>query len=151
MQREYPSSPIPSVGVVVLKDDAILLVLRGQEPSRGKWSIPGGVMELGETVRDAARREVMEECGLEIEVGQVIAVRDAVVRDDEGRVRFHYVLVDVVARWLGGELAAGSDVDDARWVSGGDLATYDLTKGLLPVLRTVLKGRAALDFPPQTG
>ncbi len=148
MRREYPSSPIPSVGVVVLKDNSILLVLRGQEPSRGKWSIPGGVMELGETVRDAARREVMEECALEIEVGQVIAVRDAVVRDDEGRVRFHYLLVDVVARWLSGELAAGSDVDDARWASEEDLATYDLTKGLLPVLRTVLKGRAALDFPP---
>lgn len=151
MRREYPSGPIPSVGVVVLKDNSILLVLRGREPSRGKWSIPGGVMELGETVRDAARREVMEECALEIEVGEVIAVRDAIVHDDEGRIRFHYVLVDVVARWLGGELAAGSDIDDARWASEGDLATFDLTTGLLPVLRTVLKGRAALDFPPQTG
>jgi ADP-ribose pyrophosphatase len=139
------------VGVVVLKGSRVLLVLRGREPSRGKWSIPGGVIELGETISDAARREVMEECGLEIEVGDVIAVRDAIVNDVEGRIRFHYVLVDVVARWAGGELAAGSDIDDARWASEEELSTFDLTDGLLPVLTTVLGGHAALDFPPQTG
>jgi ADP-ribose pyrophosphatase len=108
-------------------------------------------MELGETISDAARREIMEECGLGIEVGEVIEVRDAIVRDAEGRVRFHYVLVDVLARWVGGELSVGSDIDDARWASDAELAGFDLTEGLLPVLRNALRGRGALDLTPQTG
>jgi 8-oxo-dGTP diphosphatase len=148
MHREYPSGPIPSVGAVVCDGDRVLLVLRGQEPSRGKWSIPGGVVELGETVQEAAQREVMEECGLEVEVGQVIAVKDAIVRDEADRIRFHYVLVDVAARCVGGELRPGSDISDARWVRKGDLTDYDLTDGLLPVLRLGLAQSGSLDLSP---
>jgi 8-oxo-dGTP diphosphatase len=148
MHREYPSGPIPSVGAVVCDGDRVLLVLRGQEPSRGKWSIPGGVVELDETLREAARREVLEECGLEIEVGEVIAVRDAIVRDEASRIRFHYVLVDLVARCVRGELTPGSDIDDARWVSEGDLTDYDLTDGLLPILRLGLAESGSLDLSP---
>lgn len=150
IQREYPSAPIPSVGAIVLKGDRVLLVLRGQEPSRGKWSVPGGVVELGETIRDAARREVMEECRVEIEVGDVVAVRDAIIRDEAGDIRFHYVLVDVVATYVGGELAVGSDVEDARWVSQEELPNYALSTGLLPVLHRALAQRN-LDFPPHPG
>lgn len=148
MHREYPSNPIPSVGAVVCDGDRVLLVLRGQEPSRGKWSVPGGVVELGESIAEAARREVLEECGLKIAPGEVIAVRDAIIHDEEGRIRFHYVLVDVVARCLGGELAARSDILDARWVPEGELAGYDLTKGLLSVLQLGLAKSGSLDLSP---
>jgi 8-oxo-dGTP diphosphatase len=150
MAREYPSAPMPSVGAVVLKGDRVVLVLRAQEPSRGRWSIPGGVMELGETIQEAARREVREECGVQIEVGNVVEVRDAIVRDAEGRIRYHYVLVDVVAQYLDGELTAGSDAKDARWVSEEELPSYDLTTGLLPVLQRCLLS-SNLDFPEHTG
>jgi 8-oxo-dGTP diphosphatase len=141
MLREYPSAPIPSVGVVVCMRDKVLLVLRGQEPSRGKWSIPGGVVELGETIREAARREVLEESGLEIEVGDVIDVVDSIVRDEEGRIEYHYILIDLLATYIGGELTGGSDIDDARWVSEEELTKYDLTKSALPVIRKGLRKR----------
>jgi 8-oxo-dGTP diphosphatase len=134
MHREYPSAPIPAVGAVVIKGDTFLLVLRGQQPSLGKWSIPGGVLELGETIEQAARREVREECGLEIEVGPVVEVRDAIVRDADGGIQFHYVLIDVVARYLEGELVVGSDVEDAQWVKKTDLPTFELTEGLEEVI-----------------
>jgi 8-oxo-dGTP diphosphatase len=134
MHREYPSAPIPAVGAVVIKGDTFLLVLRGQQPSLGKWSIPGGVLELGETIEQAARREVREECGLEIEVGPVVEVRDAIVRDADGGIQFHYVLIDVVARYLEGELVVGSDVEDARWAKETDLPTFELTEGLEEVI-----------------
>jgi 8-oxo-dGTP diphosphatase len=134
MHREYPSAPIPAVGAVVIKGDTCLLVLRGQQPSLGKWSIPGGVLELGETIEEAARRDVLEECGISIEVGQVVEVRDAIVRDADGGIQFHYVLIDVVARYLEGELVVGSDVEDARWLKKTDLPTLQLTEGLEEVI-----------------
>jgi 8-oxo-dGTP diphosphatase len=151
MGREYPSRPIPSVGVVVCDGNRVLLVLRAQEPSRGKWSVPGGVIELGETICEAARREVLEECGLDVEVGEVIAVRDAIVPDQDGHIRFHYVLVDVVARCRGGELHAASDVADARWVSREELDRLDLTNGLLPVLLRGLDECSDLDLSTWRG
>ena len=138
MRREYPSSPIASVGVVVLKENKVLLVLRGQEPSRGKWSIPGGVVELGETIREAARREVLEECGLDIRVGDVIDVIDAIVRDDKSAVRYHYVLTDLVADCVAGDLKVGSDIADARWVSEDELSEFDMTEPALAVITKAL-------------
>jgi len=148
MQRQYPSTPIPSVGAIVLKNDKILLVLRGQEPSRGKWSIPGGIVEPGETIREAARREVLEECGVEIELGDVVEVLDAIVRDEDGRVQYHYILIDLLATYLGGKLTVGSDIDDARWVTEEELPRFDVTKGALPVIRKALSKRN-LDFSKQ--
>ncbi len=150
MPREYPSSPIPSVGAIVVQGDQVLLVLRGQDPSRGKWSIPGGVLELGESVEQAARREVREECGLEIEVGDVVEVSDSIVRDEDGRIRYHYVLIDVIARYLGGEVTVGSDVEDARWVKDSELDALDLTQGLKDVLLRALR-RRNLDFRSDPG
>lgn len=128
----------------------MLLVLRGQDPSRGKWSIPGGVLELGESVEQAARREVREECGLEIEVGDVVEVSDSIVRDEDGRIRYHYVLIDVIARYLGGEVTVGSDVEDARWVKDSELDALDLTQGLKDVLLRALR-RRNLDFRSDPG
>jgi 8-oxo-dGTP diphosphatase len=145
LPREYPTAPIPSVGAIVLKGDHILLVLRGQEPSQGKWSIPGGALELGETIHQAACREVREECGVEIEVGPVVEVRDAIFRDQDGQVQFHYVLIDVLGRYRQGTLTAGSDVEDARWVRASDLGNYELTPGLRDVLLRVMRS-TSLDF-----
>ncbi|MDH4208134.1 MAG: NUDIX hydrolase [Anaerolineae bacterium] len=145
MLREYPAAPIPSVGAIVLKGDQVLLVLRGQQPSRGKWSIPGGVLELGEVIEQAARREVREECGLEIEVGPVVEVRDAIFRDEDEQVRFHYVLIDVLARYVEGTPTAGSDVEDARWVGESELSSLALTPGLRDVLLRAIRSRD-LDF-----
>jgi 8-oxo-dGTP diphosphatase len=128
--REYPSRPICSVGVVALKrgkDDAVLLIRRGNPPRRGGWGLPGGVVELGETWRETARREVREECGIEIAVGDVIDAVDIILRDDQGhlgdagRVQYHFALVDFAAAYVRGDVRAASDVLDARWVLIADL------------------------------
>jgi len=139
MNREYPEAPIVAVGVVVKRDDKVLLVRRLNEPSRGRWSLPGGVVELGETVREAARREVREECGLQVEAGEVLPVVDNIVRDDEaGRIRFHYVLVDLLAEYIGGGLAAVSDISDARWVREEELEELDVTEKARELVQKVL-------------
>jgi ADP-ribose pyrophosphatase len=148
MHREYPSRPIPSVGVIVFKSDEVLLVMRGQEPSKGKWSIPGGVVELGEPIREAARREVLEECGVEVKVGDVVDVLDSILRDEEGRVQYHYVLVDLVASYVKGELGVGSDIEDARWVREEQVASFDMTARTPLVIRKAFRERN-LDFGEQ--
>ncbi len=150
MQREYPSAPLASVGAVVVKDDKILLVLRGQEPSRCKWSIPGGVVELGETIHEAARREVLEECGLEVQVGDVVDVVDAIVYDGKGEIRYHYILIDLLTTYVGGELKVSSDIEDARWVSQEELRRLDLTKAALSVIRKALRKAGLISQDKQT-
>ena len=116
MSREYPSHPRVGVAAVVLRDNQVLLVQRGREPGKGSWGLPGGMLELGETLAEGVRREVMEECGVEIEVGPLVAVFEPIQRDEDGRLRFHYVVVDYLARYVSGEPRAGDDADDARWV-----------------------------------
>jgi 8-oxo-dGTP diphosphatase len=128
MHREYPEAPIVAVGVVVKRGHEVLLVQRLNEPSRGRWSLPGGVVELGETVREAARREVQEECGLQVEPSEVLAVVDNIVRDEAGLIRFHYILIDLLAEYVSGELAAASDIGDARWVRAEELGELDVTE-----------------------
>src|ERR687885_1274167 len=108
--REYPARPICGVGVVVFDCDRVLLIQRGAEPRRGEWSIPGGAVEIGETVREAAVREVAEECGIEVELRELVDVVDIIARDEDGRARYHYVVVDYWADWSNGALAAASDV-----------------------------------------
>lgn len=124
--REYPAFPIPGVGVVCFKDEAVLLVRRGKEPRRGEWSIPGGAVEVDESTRDAAVREFGEECGGSIELRELVDVVDLISRDDDGRVKYHYVLIDYWAEWRGGELRASDDVMEARWVARGELDGYGL-------------------------
>lgn len=138
-RRRYPPQPIASVGVVVLKGDEVLLVRRGHEPRQGEWSIPGGVIELGETIKEAARREVKEECGLDIRVGRVLDVIDAIYGDEEGRIRYHYVLVDMAATYLNGELKAGSDVEEARWVKREELHRLSLPEKTRAVILKALE------------
>lgn len=115
-ERTYPTRPWSGVGVVVWKGGDVLLIQRGKEPMRGSWSIPGGSHELGETVREAAVREVLEETSIEISLGPIIDVIDTVRRDADGKIRTHYTLVDFVATWVSGEPVAGDDAMNAEFV-----------------------------------
>ena len=126
--RQYPDRPIVGVGAVIVRDGQVLLVRRRYEPLAGRWSLPGGTLELGETLEAGVAREMREETGLEIEVGPVIEVFDRIMLDEERRVQYHFVLVDYLCRPIGGELRAGSDVDSARFVDPAALAPYDLTE-----------------------
>ncbi len=114
---KYPDSPRVGVGAVVFNDNRVLLIKRGKSPSKGMWAIPGGHVELGETLQEAAEREVLEETGLTIKAGKPLFVFDLVARDDNHMVKYHYVIVDMKAEFVSGELKAGDDAVDARWVS----------------------------------
>jgi ADP-ribose pyrophosphatase YjhB (NUDIX family) len=137
VQREYPSQPVVGVGAVVAAGNRVLLVRRGREPLKGEWSLPGGAVELGETLDAAIAREVREETGLEIEVGPVVEVLDRLRLDPDGRPRFHYVLVDFLCRPAaagGGPMAAASDADAAAWVDLADLPRYGVAKVTVDVI-----------------
>ncbi|MEM3793921.1 MAG: NUDIX hydrolase [Candidatus Bathyarchaeia archaeon] len=139
MKREYPEAPIPAVGAVIIHQGKVLLVKRGQDPSRGYWSIPGGVIELGEKAREAVKREVKEECGIEIEVGPVLEVVDSIYWDAEGRLRFHYVIVDFLAYPKEFNIRPSSDVEETRWFSLEELEETPLIPpGTRELLRRVL-------------
>jgi len=115
VKREYPASPVAGVAAVVFRGSEVLLVRRGNQPSKGKLGIPGGVVELGETAEEAVVREVEEETGIRVKPLRVLDVLDSIVRDDEGGIRFHYVLLEFLCEPLGGELRASSDASDALW------------------------------------
>lgn len=121
----YPRLPRVAVGAVVFKDRQVLLVRRGQAPAQGLWAIPGGSMELGETLQEAAEREILEETGVTIRAGEPVLTFDVIERDDIGRVRYHYVIVDMIADYVTGGLKAGDDAAEARWVSAAELKTLD--------------------------
>jgi mutator protein MutT len=115
MQREFPQAPLVGVGAVIVQDGRVLLVRRGHDPMKGHWTLPGGVLEVGESLAQGVAREVREETGLEVEVLELVELLDRIHRED-GRVRFHYVIADYLCRVTGGELQAASDADAARWV-----------------------------------
>jgi 8-oxo-dGTP diphosphatase len=131
--REYPPRPLIGVGIVVWHGDRVLLIRRGKPPRLGQWSLPGGAQKLGETVAEAARREVLEETGLAIEVGEVLAVVDLIERDGE-RVRYHYTLIDFGAEAPGSELRPGGDAADARWFGLDELPRLGLWSETLRVI-----------------
>jgi 8-oxo-dGTP diphosphatase len=135
--REYPDSPRVGVGAVVLREGRILLVRRGVAPANGLWAIPGGALELGETLREGAEREILEETGIIIRAGDPVFTCDALVRDDEGRVRFHYVIVDLAADYVSGEVMGGDDALEARWVTPGEVPELTVTKTTLNLLRQI--------------
>lgn len=136
--RIFPSGPVVSVGAVVLDGARVLLVRRGQPPLKGRWSLPGGVVELGETLEAALAREVLEETGLIIDVGPVAEVLDRIERAADGRVEYHYVIVDYVCRVRGGSVVCGSDAEDARWVEIADLAAFQPTRAVVAVIHKAL-------------
>jgi len=121
MRREYPEAPIVGVGAVILHEGRVLLIQRGQPPLKGGWSLPGGALELGETLEEGIRREVLEETGLVVETISIVEAFDRIVRDAEGRVQYHYVLVDFLCRVTGGSLACASDAAAARWATPDEL------------------------------
>ncbi len=124
--REYPARPFVGIGIVVIKGDHVLLCRRGKPPNIGSWTLPGGAQDLGETCEDAARRELMEETALSVGALHFCAHVDVVRRDDEGRVRFHYTILDFAARWESGEPLAGSDVSEVQWAPMDALEPYEL-------------------------
>jgi ADP-ribose pyrophosphatase YjhB (NUDIX family) len=132
--REYPDAPRVGVGAVILDGDRVLLVKRGQPPSEGKWSIPGGLVHLGERIEDAVRREVMEECGVAVRLlglcGVIDRVRLAANGSEPERVHYHYVIIDYAAAIEAGVPRAGSDAAEVRWVPIEELERYDTTDGL---------------------
>ena len=137
--REYPQQPVIGVGAVIVQDGRVVLVRRGHEPLAGQWSLPGGGVEVGETLEDAVVREMREETGLEVDVGPVIEVFDRITRDPEGRVRYHYVLVDYLCWPRAGTLAAGSDVDAAVFAAPEALDRYRLTGKARAVIARALE------------
>jgi ADP-ribose pyrophosphatase YjhB (NUDIX family) len=144
MTRRYPDRPFVAVGTIVVRDGRVLLAQRGKEPSYGLWSLPGGAVDLGEPLKIAAARETREECGIEIEITDVLEVVERMVRDSEGRVQFHYVIVDYLARWQSGDLVSSPEVLEARWVAPEDFPRYDMTRGTAEVvLRMLATGKRA--------
>ena len=134
MGRDYPSSPVAGVGGILLDGDRVLLVRRGRPPQQGLWSIPGGAVELGESLAEAVAREVREETGLEVRAVELVEVFERVLRDGEGRVEYHYVLMDYFCEIEGGTLQAGDDAAEARWTPLDRLYELPVTAGTPAVI-----------------
>ena len=134
MQREYPEQPLVGVGAIIIENSRVVLVKRAHPPLQAQWSIPGGVLEVGELVRDAAVREAREETGLAVEPGELLGVYDRVLRDPGGRVQYHYVLVDFLCRRVSGELQAADDAAAVRWFTREELPALNLAEDTLEVV-----------------
>jgi len=132
--REYPPQPLVGVGGVVLENETVLLVRRALEPLRGEWSLPGGLVELGETLTDALRREIREETGLAVRIGPTVEVLDRIHRDVQGRVRFHYVIVDYLCHVESGQANAASDAAEICWADRAHLPEFGLRPETLAVI-----------------
>ena len=135
MHRSYPTHPIIGVGAVIVSEGRVLLVRRATEPLLGEWSVPGGMLELGETLREGVRREVQEETGLVVAPGEVLDIFDSIFTDDQGRTQYHYVLIDYLCKLISGEARAGTDVSEVRWVSESDLPALRLRDSIKQVVR----------------
>ena len=136
--RAYPDRPFVGVGAVIVDQGRVVLIKRRFEPLAGQWSLPGGAVDVGETLVECVAREMLEETGLVVEVGPVVEVFDRIVRDGDGRVQFHYVLVDYLCRPTGGTLSAGSDVAEAVYAEPNDLARFALADPATAVIRRAL-------------
>jgi 8-oxo-dGTP diphosphatase len=137
MKRDYPDRPIVGVGAVIVADERVVLVRRGREPLLGQWSIPGGVVESGESLRQAAAREAEEETGLQVEVGEVLEVFESIVPGTEsnaGKAQYHYVIIDFLCRTKSGELRAGGDALEARWVRRDELPELKVSDSACKVI-----------------
>ncbi len=135
MKREYPDAPLVGVGAIIIEQDRVVLVKRGHPPLAGTWSIPGGVLEMGETLRQAVAREALEETGLTVNVGQLLGVYDRIVRDADERIRYHYVLIDFLCRRIAGEPQGAGDAAEARWFNRGEIGGLSLAKDTAEVIQ----------------
>jgi ADP-ribose pyrophosphatase YjhB (NUDIX family) len=148
MKRHYPEQPLVGVAAVIFRGEEVLLVRRGQEPAKGVWSLPGGLMELGETLSDAIKREILEETGLNVKILGVTAVLERIYRDPAGQIPYHYVLIDFVCDYEEGELKPGSDITAARFVSVADLNRMDLPEFTAKVVHRAREQKQAGTFLP---
>ena len=139
--REYPSRPFVGVGVVVLKEENVLLIRRGRPPRLGEWSLPGGAQSVGETVQETARREVLEETGVSIQNPEFLEVVDSIIKDDDGRVKFHYTLIDYWANWESGTPQGADDAQHAEWISFDHLEELGLWSKTIEVIQKARKLR----------
>ena len=136
-RREYPDRPVVGIGAVVIRDGKILLVKRGVAPSKGLWAIPGGALDLGETLQQAAEREILEETGVTIRAREPIYAFDFFERDESGRIRFHFVIVDVAADYISGDVKGADDALDARWLAPADLDLLPVSKNTIKLLQAI--------------
>ena len=143
MQREFPEVPLVGVGAIIIEDGRVVLVKRAHPPLQAEWSIAGGVLEIGELVREAAIREAREETGLTVEACKLLGVFDRVLRDPEQRVQYHYVLIDFLCRRVAGDLAAASDAAEVRWFSQEELPALNLAEDTLDVIHEGFKAACA--------
>ena len=136
-RREYPDRPICGVGAVVIKEGKVLLVKRGVDPNKGLWAIPGGSLKLGETLQEGAEREILEETGVTIRAGAPVYSFDFFEEDSEGRIRFHYVIIDLVAEFRGGKLRPSDDASEAGWFTPEQLQKLKITESTRAFLRKI--------------
>ena len=134
MQREFPEVPLVGVGAIIIEDERVVLVKRLHPPLQAEWSIPGGVLEVGELVREAAIREAREETGLTVEPGELLGVYDRILRNPEKRVQYHYVLIDFLCRRVAGYLSAASDAAEVRWFTRDELPALNLAGDTVDVI-----------------
>jgi 8-oxo-dGTP diphosphatase len=145
MQREYPEQPLVGVGAIIVRDGQVVLVKRGHAPLLGEWSIPGGLLEVGETLRQGAEREAQEETGLVVRARELLGVFERMVPDEQERTRFHYILIDFLCEVVSGELKASGDAADARWFAPDELSRLPLPDDTAAVIRLGIQKRAKAD------
>ena len=134
-KREYPDRPYVGVGVIVFRDKEVLLVQRNKEPNKGQWSIPGGSQLLGETASEAAQRELLEETGVKVDQLFLVDVVDAIIPDVEGKIKYHYTLVDYMGQWQSGESRPGDDAQEVRWVRLNEISSYSLLEKTMHIIQ----------------
>ncbi len=147
IDRRYPTRPIVGVGTVVMDSDMVLMIKRGKPPRQGSWSLPGGAQELGETIREAARREVREETGLQIEIFGLIDVVDSVRSDADDKIEYHYTLIDLAGYSVGGTLMAGGDAQDCRWFTRTEINAMDIWSETKRIISLAVDKFGAIDKP----
>jgi len=138
MQREYPDRPLVGVGALIVDAGRVVLIKRGHEPLKGEWSIPGGLLEVGETLRQAAEREALEETGLVVRATELLGVFDRVIPDDHHRTIYHYVLIDFLCEKISGDLSASADAAEARWFTLDEIEELQLAEDTAEVIRTAI-------------
>ncbi|MGV8073907.1 MAG: NUDIX hydrolase [Syntrophobacteraceae bacterium] len=151
MNRRYPERPMVGVAAIVFREDHVLLIRRGTEPSFGKWSLPGGLVEVGESLEESLRREVREEVGLAVTVKELVAVLDRVIPDETGKVEYHYILMDFLCEPEAGNPTPATDVTDCLFVPVKQLADFDLTRGTAEVIRRAYGRGSGVRFPIYDG
>jgi 8-oxo-dGTP diphosphatase len=147
--RLYPARPLVGVGAVIWDGSRVLLERRGKPPAQGAWSLPGGLIEVGETAEQAVRREVAEECGIEVAVGPLLGHFEPIDRDEDGRVRYHYVVLDFLAHYRGGELRPGDDAAELCWVAPGEVDRYPLMPATRAMIDRALAVLHTIDHQPR--